>query len=87
MKEKQYQIENRSKGNDRANLEWVGANEETPIIHKYLLNCGFNLWHPYKFWSGCVGNEEHRHAHCRRLVQTRINKLPNTNLSIKQVVI
>ena len=47
---KQYQIENRSKGNDRANLEWVGDNEETPIINKYLLNCGFNKDDKVLFW-------------------------------------
>lgn len=50
MKEKQYQIKNRSKGNDRANLEWVGDNEETPIINEYLLNCGFNKDDKVLFW-------------------------------------
>ena len=49
-KEQQYQLNERSKGNDRANLEWVGHNEHTPIINEYLLNCGFNHGDKVLFW-------------------------------------
>lgn len=36
MKEKQYQIENRSKGNDRANLEWVCSTTDTKEEQKQM---------------------------------------------------
>ena len=49
-KEWEYQIVERSKGNDRANLEWVGDNENTPIINEYLLDCGFNKGDKILFW-------------------------------------
>ena len=48
--EKKYQILERSKGNDRANLEWIGDNEKTPIINEFLLNCGFNEKDEVLFW-------------------------------------
>lgn len=49
-KEQQYQIFERSKGNDTANLEWIGHNENTPIINEYLLNCGYNVGDKVLFW-------------------------------------
>ena len=36
-----YQVLERSKGNDRGNLEWVGNNEKTPLINNFLLENGF----------------------------------------------
>jgi hypothetical protein len=36
-----YQVLNRCKGNDSANLEWVGDEERTPLINKFLLSNGF----------------------------------------------
>ncbi len=51
MKEKKYQMQVRcGRVNDRANLEWVGDNENTPIINEYLLNCGFNKGDEVLFW-------------------------------------
>jgi len=41
-KEWEYQVENRAKSNDSANLEWVAENEETPLINEFLLSNGFS---------------------------------------------
>lgn len=50
MKEKQYQIINKSKGNNKAVLEWIGDDENMPIVNDYLLNCGFNREDKVLFW-------------------------------------
>jgi len=49
-KEWEYQIQNRSKGNDKANLEWVGENKNTPLINKHLLKNGFTKGEKVLFW-------------------------------------
>ena len=49
-KEWEYQIENGGRGNDLANLEWVGDNEKTPIINKFLLSNGFKKGEKVLFW-------------------------------------
>lgn len=49
-KEWEYQIHNRSKGNDKANLEWVGANEKTPLINDFLLKNGFEKDEMVMYW-------------------------------------
>lgn len=49
-KEWQYQIENRGRGNDVANLEWVGQNKKTPLINEFLLSNGFKKDEMVLFW-------------------------------------
>jgi hypothetical protein len=41
QKEWAYHITERSRGNDKGNLEWVGDDENTPLINKFLLSKGF----------------------------------------------
>jgi len=49
-KEWQYQINERAKGNDKGNLEWVGDNEKTPIINAFLLANGFEQDEKVMYW-------------------------------------
>ena len=50
QKEWEYQIQERSKGNDRGNLEWVGDNEKTPLINEFLLSRGFKKGDEVIYW-------------------------------------
>ena len=50
QKEWEYQILERSKGNDRGNLEWVGDNEKTPLINEFLLSRGFKKGDKVIYW-------------------------------------
>jgi len=49
-KEWEYQIQNRGRGNDLANLEWVGENGDTPLINEYLLSNGYKKGEKVLFW-------------------------------------
>jgi hypothetical protein len=50
QREWEYQIQKRSKGNDRGNLEWVGDNEKTPLINEFLLSRGFEKDEKVIYW-------------------------------------
>jgi len=49
-KEWEYQMENRSMGNDRANFEEVGINKKTPLINEFLLANGFKKGEEVLYW-------------------------------------
>jgi hypothetical protein len=36
-----YHLDERCNGNNSGNLEWVGHDDRTPLINKFLLNNGF----------------------------------------------
>lgn len=50
QKEWEYQIEERCKGNDSGNLEWVGENDKTPLINEFLLSRGFKKDEKVIYW-------------------------------------
>jgi hypothetical protein len=50
QKEWEYQIIERNKGNNRGTLEWVGDNEKTPLINKFLLSQGFKKSDKVIYW-------------------------------------
>lgn len=50
QKEWQYQVTERGKGNDTANLEWVGQSKETPLINEFLLSHGFEKDEMVLYW-------------------------------------
>ncbi len=49
-KEWRHQVLERSKGNDRGNLEWVGQSENTPLINNFLLENGFEKNEMVIYW-------------------------------------
>lgn len=50
QKEWAYQIQERSKGNDRGSLDWVGDIKKTPLINEFLLSRGFKKGDKVIYW-------------------------------------